>query len=106
MDHSLEFFINFCFTIWQFRIILASLFVLILLGGILFAKIEKLSYDFGIYFALETALTLGFGDIVGQTRWGRVITLMVGFLGLILFGIIVAKATYALQLTLGSPKMF
>jgi hypothetical protein len=106
MDHSLEFFINFCLTIWQFRIILVILFALIILGGLLFAKLEKLSWEFGIYFALETALTLGFGDIVGQTRLGRVITLMVGFLGLLLFGIIVAKATYALHLTMGSPKMF
>jgi hypothetical protein len=106
MDHSLEFFINFCLTIWQFRIILASLLLLIILGGLLFAKLEKLSWEFGIYFALETALTLGFGDIVGQTRLGRVITLIVGFLGLVLFGIIVAKATYALHLTLESPKLF
>ncbi len=106
MDNSLDFFINFCFTIWQFRIILTSLFVLILVGGVLFAKVEKISWEYGIYFALETALTIGFGDIVGQTRLGRIITLMVGFLGLVLFGILVAKATYALQLTLGSPKLF
>lgn len=106
MDNSLEFLINFFFTAWHFRIILISLFVLILLGGVLFARVEKLSWEYGIYFALETALTIGFGDIVGKTRLGRIITLIVGFLGLVLFGILVAKATYALHLTLGPSKMF
>ena len=106
MDNSLEFLINFILTVWHFRIILASLFVLILLGGVLFARIEKISWEYGIYFALETALTIGFGDIVGKTRLGRIITVIVGFLGLVLFGILVAKATYALHLTLGSAKMF
>jgi hypothetical protein len=106
MDNSLEFLINFLITIWHFRIILTSLFVLILLGGVLFARIEKISWEYGIYFALETALTIGFGDIVGKTRLGRIITVIVGFLGLVLFGILVAKATYALHLTLEPSKMF
>jgi hypothetical protein len=106
MDNSLEFLINFSLTIWHFRIILVSLFVLILLGGVLFARIEKISWEYGIYFALETALTIGFGDIVGKTRLGRIITLVVGFLGLVLFGILVAKATYALHLTLGDHRLF
>ena len=106
MDNSLEFLINFFLTVWHFRIILASLFVLILLGGVLFARIEKISWEYGIYFALETALTIGFGDIVGKTRLGRIITVIVGFLGLVLFGILVAKATYALHLTLEPAKMF
>jgi len=106
MDNSLEFLINFCLTIWHFRIILISLFVIILLGGVLFARVEKISWEYGIYFALETALTIGFGDIVGKTRLGRIITLVVGFLGLVLFGILVAKATYALHLTLEPSKMF
>lgn len=80
MDHSVAFFIQFCLTVWQFRFILVTLFVLILLGGVIFAKVEKMSLETGIYFALQTAITLGFGDITAKTRLGRVISLAIGFL--------------------------
>lgn len=55
----------------------------------------------GIYFALQTALTLGFGDITTKTRPGGIIAMIIRFLDLLLFGIIIEKATYALHLTLG-----
>lgn len=106
MDNSLNFLIQFCLTAWQFRFILASLFFLILLGGLIFAKAEQISLGNALYFALQTALTLGFGDVTGKTPLGRFITLIIGFLGLILFGIIVAKATYALHRTLELTKPF
>jgi hypothetical protein len=48
MDQSIEFIINFFLTVWQFRIILITLFVLILLGGVLFAGTEKISWEYGI----------------------------------------------------------
>ena len=79
---------------------------IILAGTFLYMVTERVSFLDGLYFALETALTIGFGDIVGKTRLGRVITLVIGFLGLVLFGILVAKATYALHLTLGDHRLF
>jgi len=106
MDSSINFFIIFCQTVWQFRLILSSLFVLIILGGVIFAKAEKISLVSGIYFALQTALTLGFGDIIAKTRLGRVIALFIGFLGLILFGLIIAKATYALRRAIELSEIF
>ena len=104
MENSIDFLIHFCQVVWQFRIIMASLLVLIFLGGIIFAMAETIPLASGIYFALQTALTLGFGDITGKTRVGRVMSLVIGVLGLILFGLIVAKATYALQYTIGLSK--
>lgn len=106
MDNSVNFVVHFSLMAWHFRFMLASLFVLILLGGVIFAKAERISLGSGLYFALQTALTLGYGDIAPKTRLGRATSLAIGFVGLLLFGLIVAKATYALHRTIELSKTF
>ena len=86
---------------------LAGLFVvfgvLILGGALLLARFEKARFEDTLYFALVTALTVGFGDITPLTRGGRVVTVMLAFLGLVLIGVFVAIASEALDRSISLP---
>ena len=52
-----------------------------------------------LYFTFVTAFTIGYGDITPATPAGRVLSLLVGLVGLILTGIIIAISTRALAHT-------
>ncbi len=73
-------------------------FLLLLLAcAIVVAAAEGMSLGNAMYFVLITALTVGYGDIVPTTMWGRIASLAAGVLGLLGFGIIVAVNTRALK---------
>lgn len=72
---------------------------LIVFGGIAFSYLEKLEVGHGIYFAFITGLTIGYGDIVPETLWGRVVSIIIGMIGMIFIGVSVAIATQALAAT-------
>jgi voltage-gated potassium channel len=52
-----------------------------------------------LYFAFVTAFTIGYGDIAPVTAGGRIVSLLVGLLGLVFTGLVVAIATRSLALT-------
>ncbi|WP_045363455.1 potassium channel family protein [Methyloceanibacter caenitepidi] len=51
-----------------------------------------------------TGLTVGYGDVVPTTISSRVVSVLVGLIGLIFFGILVAVATRALGKTVGEKR--
>ena len=51
-----------------------------------------------------TGLTVGYGDVVPTTILSRVVSVLVGLIGLIFFGILVAVATRALGKTVGEKR--
>jgi hypothetical protein len=53
----------------------------------------------GIYFALITGLTIGYGDLVPQQPLTRILAVAIGFFGIALTGIVAALAVRALQAT-------
>jgi uncharacterized membrane protein YhaH (DUF805 family) len=67
------------------------------LGGTAIAKIESISLGDGIYFAFITGLTIGYGDIVPETTWGRVLSVVIGLIGTLFAGLTVAIASRALH---------
>ena len=73
------------------------------LGGVVIAKIEAISLGDGIYFAFITGLTIGYGDIVPATTWGRILSVAVGLIGTLFAGLIVAIASRALHDTIEQP---
>ncbi len=95
---------NFIHAHWQLMAELAGLFlilgVVIVLAGTLIARFDKISIADGIYFACTTALTIGFGDLVPKTGTTKVIAVILGILGLIMFGIVVAVAVHALDMAI------
>ena len=75
---------------------LAVLLVLMAAAAGVIAFFEAISYRDALYFTMITGLTVGYGDIVPTTDGARVVSVLVGFVGLVLFGIVVAVATRAL----------
>jgi voltage-gated potassium channel len=71
--------------------------VLLLACAIAVAIAEGMSFGDSMYFVLITATTVGYGDIVPTTMWGRVASLAAGVLGLLVFGLIVAINTRAVR---------
>ena len=50
-----------------------------------------------IYFSFVTGLTIGYGEIVAKTVLGRVVALLIGLIGIIFTGMVVAVAVRAVQ---------
>ncbi len=75
---------------------LMSLVVLLVLNGMALSRLEDISISDALYFVFITGLTIGYGDIVPHTPWGRVISIVVGMIGVVFAGLIVAVATRAL----------
>jgi voltage-gated potassium channel len=65
-------------TLWYLPAILAGLLVLFILPTI-------------------TALTLGYGDVVPTSTWGRLDAILLGLVGMIFTGLIVAAAVRGVQ---------
>jgi len=75
----------------------------ILGGAFVLSRFENTSMEDALYFAFVTALTLGLGDITPNSRGGRVVTVMLAFLGFVLIGVFVAIAAEALSRAISVP---
>lgn len=76
--------------------ILLGWIVLICAGGLVFSYVEDRRLGESIYFAFITGLTIGYGDITPQTTLGRLLSVILGVMGMILMGLIIAVANRAL----------
>jgi len=65
--------------------------------GILITWLEHWSLGDGVYFTFVTGLTVGYGDLVPRRPLSRVLAILIGFLGIVLTGLVVAVAVRALQ---------
>jgi hypothetical protein len=54
-----------------------------------------------VYFTFVTGLTIGYGDLVPERLLARLIALMIGFIGILLTGLVAALGVRALQDTTG-----
>ena len=82
------------------REVLVGLLVTICAGGVAVSYAEQRPIAESIYFAFITGLTIGYGDIAPQTPWGRLISVLIGVVGMISIGLVVAVATRALADTI------
>jgi hypothetical protein len=78
------------------RHVLLVLGVILLLLAVVIAYAEHQSFGHALYFTAITGLTVGYGDIAPVTALGRLASIVVAFIGVILSGIYVAIATSAL----------
>ena len=77
-----------------------SLAGFIILLGQVAGKMEGWSRFESFYWSFITATTIGYGDIRPLGRGSRIISILIGFLGLVLSGIIIAVAVHAGTLAL------
>ena len=84
-------------TIWHISPISLALFVLIVINSWAISYLEKLPFGDALYFALITGLTIGYGDIVVKTPAGRILAVLIGFIGVLFSGLVIAVAVRALR---------
>jgi voltage-gated potassium channel len=86
------------------RELFLSTIPLILLCSVVISRVEHLRLGEAIYFSFVTALTIGYGDIHPETTIGRIVSVFIGFVGLILTGLTVAVLTRALADTVRQTR--
>lgn len=67
--------------------------------GVVIAVLEGWTLGQGVYFAFVTGLTIGYGDFVPHRPLTQVLAVAIGFLGIILIGMVSAVAVKAFQLS-------
>jgi len=96
----IHFSIEFLRVLWHVRSINLALFALIVINSWAISYVEKLPFGDSLYFAFITGLTIGYGDIVVKTPVGRILAVLIGFIGVLFSGLIVAAALRAVGETL------
>jgi len=81
-------------VVWR---ILSGLAVAQLSLGILVGLIEGWPMSDGAYFTFVTGLTIGYGDLVPKRLSTRLIAVIIGFLGILVTGLVAAVAVRARQ---------
>ena len=80
--------------------ILAGLIAWLVIDAVAIAYFENISFADAMYFTFITGLTIGYGDISPVTLAGRIVAILSGFLGVLITGLVVAIAVYALKETM------
>jgi voltage-gated potassium channel len=96
MRELVSFLRHFVYFIHFVRGVLIALLFLLIIGCVLLIKAEGFSFGAAVYVTAITALTVGYGDITPKTAAGQVVSVAIGFIGVLFNGLIVAIATHAL----------
>ena len=80
--------------------VLFGLFIWLTINAMGIAYFENMPFADALYFTFVTGLTIGYGDIAPVTFAGRIVAVMTGMLGILITGLIVAIAVYALRQTM------
>ena len=88
---------HFFLAIWRVRTIILILIALIVAGAAAVTLVEKMPFADTLYFAFVTGLTIGYGDIVMQTPVGRLVALLIGLIGILFTGLLVAVMVHAVR---------
>ena len=95
---------NLAYVYWHIAGVIIWLQVLIALGGFCMAISDNKTLSESMYMAYVTSLTIGFGDITPETGISKFIAILVGFLGIIFTGLVVAASLKALEMTIAKQK--
>lgn len=79
--------------------ILSGVFLVIVGLGLLIGYIEEWRVSDALYFTFVTGLTVGYGDLTPKRGAARFLSVMIGFSGIIVTGLIAAVAVKALDAT-------
>ena len=82
---------------WHVKIVILALIALVVAGAGAITFFEKMPFVDTLYFAFVTGLTIGYGDIVPQTHIGRLVALMIGLVGILFTGLMVAVLVFAVR---------
>ena len=91
---------HFFIIIGRLHAVLLALFALILGIAVVIRHLEKMPFGESLYFSFITGLTIGYGDIVVKTPLARLLAVLLGLIGIIFTGIMVAAALRAVERSL------
>jgi hypothetical protein len=91
---------HFFVIIRRLQAVFLALSVLILGIAVVIRHLEKMPFGESLYFSFITGLTIGYGDIVVKTPFARLLAVLLGLIGIIFTGIIVAAAVRAVEKSL------
>jgi voltage-gated potassium channel len=100
-----RFFREFIHLLYGAGHIFAVLFVLFVCFALILASSEASRIGFwnGIYLSAITALTIGYGDLYPCSVPGRLSAIVLGLLGIVLTGVVVAAAIKAMDEAADKP---
>jgi len=97
----LDFVVSHVALLYELGLAVVALFLLILIGGILISRFDKMPLADAIYCAFSTAFKAGFGNLTPKSHGGKIIAIFIAiciaFLGIVLVGIFVAIAVKSLE---------
>ena len=105
MQDFLLFVNNMRFGAYFARYILLLLGLIWIMLTVVFARAEDQTLGNAIYFALITALTVGYGDITPVTPMGKAASAAIAVVGVITVGIYVGIATRAVAMSLRGQRL-
>ena len=91
---------HFFIIIGRLHAVLLALSALILGIAVVIRHLEKMPFGESLYFSFITGLTIGYGDIVVKTPFARLLAVLLGLIGIIFTGIMVAAALRAIERSL------
>ena len=84
-------------AIWLVKAVILTLVALIVAGAAALTLVEKMPFGDTLYFSFVTGLTIGYGDIVVKTPFGRFVALLIGLTGILFTGLMVAVLVLAVR---------
>jgi voltage-gated potassium channel len=91
-------------AIWHVKSVTLALITLVVAGAGAITLFEKMPFADTLYFAFVTGLTIGYGDIVPQTHLGRLVALLIGLVGILFTGLMVAVLVFAVQESIAESR--
>jgi uncharacterized membrane protein len=91
---------HFFIIIGRLHAVFLALSALILGIAVVIRHLEKMPFGESLYFSFITGLTIGYGDIVVKTPFARLLAVLLGLIGIIFTGIMVAAALRAVEKSL------
>ena len=79
------------------RAVYLAFLAFILAGAVTIANVENMPLGEAVYFSFITGLTVGYGDIAPHTTVGRVVSVALGFVGILFSGLVVAVMVRAVR---------
>jgi len=85
---------------WKIGGLILGLLIMVLAGGVLIAYLDGITIVDGLYLAFITALTIGYGEITPESAVSKALAIVIGFIGILFTGIVVAVTLKALEVTI------
>jgi hypothetical protein len=97
MKMFIRFSYHFFIIIGRLQAVFLALFASIMVIAVVIRHLEKMPFGESLYFSFITGLTIGYGDIVVKTPYARLLAVLLGLIGIIFTGLMVAAALRAVE---------